>query len=200
MADGYEHAAWPILQSTAAVCGYRTGQTACSWPSTIERYRYRKSVEQVLPWGGWTVLATGNDHFSRQLASYEDAWLRENDQTHRPGWDPIFFKPCALISTFNFNVKCTKKTFHHTKHPDFDPSSLATTSTWEAETWYALLCRIDLDPQKVSARKDLIYEIRIWLWAHKQYPDGRYKVARSRRNRARFEKKSRLEVPCHVPR
>ena len=25
------------------------------------------------------------------MASYEDAWLRENDQTHRPGWVPTFF-------------------------------------------------------------------------------------------------------------
>ena len=27
------------------------------------------------------------------MASYEDAWLRENDQTHRPGWNStsLFF-------------------------------------------------------------------------------------------------------------
>ena len=61
-----------------------------------------------------------------------------------------------------------KKLFHQTKYPDFDPSSFATISTWEAETWYALLCRIDLEPQKVSARTDSIYEIRILLWAYKQ--------------------------------
>ena len=53
-----------------------------------------------------------------------------------------------------------KKTLSPRKVPDFDPSPLATISTWEAETWYALLCRIDLEPQKVSARTDSIYEIR----------------------------------------
>ena len=42
---------------------------------------------------------------------------------------------------------------------DFDPSSLATMSTWEAKTWCALLCRIDLEPQGVSARAGPIYEI-----------------------------------------
>ena len=26
-----------------------------------------------------------------KVASYEDAWLRENDQTHRRGWVPTFF-------------------------------------------------------------------------------------------------------------
>jgi hypothetical protein len=26
-----------------------------------------------------------------KVASYEDAWLRENDQTHHPGWVPTFF-------------------------------------------------------------------------------------------------------------
>ena len=26
-----------------------------------------------------------------KVASYEDAWLRENDQTHRPGWNSTFF-------------------------------------------------------------------------------------------------------------
>ena len=26
-----------------------------------------------------------------EVASYEDAWLRENDQAHRPGWNSIFF-------------------------------------------------------------------------------------------------------------
>jgi len=63
-----------------------------------------------------------------------------------------------------------KKLFHYTKYPDFDPSSLATIDTWEAETWYALLRRIDLEPQKVLARTDTIYEMRILLWAYKQYP------------------------------
>ena len=109
------------------------------------------------------VLTTRSDHCSRKSASYEDTWLRENDQTHRSGWVPTFFSPCALIFTFNFNFKCTKKTFHLTKYPDFDPSSLATISTWEAETWYALLCRIDLEPKKKSARTDPIYEIRMVL-------------------------------------
>ena len=41
--------------------------------------------------------------------------------------------------------------------------------TWEAKTWCALLCRIDLEPQEVFARTDPIYEIRIVLWAYKQY-------------------------------
>jgi len=62
-----------------------------------------------------------------------------------------------------------KKTLSPRKVPDFDPSPLATISTWEAETWYALLCRIDLGPQKVSARTDSIYEIRTVHWAYKQY-------------------------------
>ena len=62
-----------------------------------------------------------------------------------------------------------KKLFHHTKYPDFDPSSLATISTWEAEIWCALLCRIDLEPQEVLARTDLIYKIRIVLWAYTHY-------------------------------
>ena len=26
-----------------------------------------------------------------KVASYEDAWLREDDQAHRPGWVPNFF-------------------------------------------------------------------------------------------------------------
>ena len=51
---------------------------------------------------------------------------------------------------------------------DFDPSPLATMSTWETKTRCALLCRIDLEPLEVSARTDLIYEIRIVLWAYKQ--------------------------------
>ena len=63
-----------------------------------------------------------------------------------------------------------KKLFHHTKYPDFDPSSLATISTWKSKTWYALLCSIDYEPQKkVSARTDSILEIRIVLWAYKEY-------------------------------
>ena len=61
-----------------------------------------------------------------------------------------------------------KKLFHYTKYPDFDPSSLATIDTREAETWYALLCCIDLEPQNFSARTDSIYEMRIVLWAYKQ--------------------------------
>ena len=71
----------------------------------------------------------------------------------------------------NFNFKCTKNSFTTQNTPDFDPSSLATIDTWEAETWYALLCCIDLEPHKVSARTDLIYEMRILLWAYKQYGD-----------------------------
>ena len=31
------------------------------------------------------VLATRSDHCSQKSASYEDAWLRENDQTYRSG-------------------------------------------------------------------------------------------------------------------
>ena len=41
-----------------------------------------------------------------KVASYEDAWLRENDQTHRPGWVQTFVLPCASFFTFNFNSKC----------------------------------------------------------------------------------------------
>ena len=26
-----------------------------------------------------------------EVASYEDAWLRENDQTHRPSWNCTFY-------------------------------------------------------------------------------------------------------------
>ena len=26
-----------------------------------------------------------------KVASYEDAWLRENDQTHRPSWNSAIF-------------------------------------------------------------------------------------------------------------
>ena len=33
--DGHEHAVWPMQY-----CGYCMGQTACSWPLAIERYRY----------------------------------------------------------------------------------------------------------------------------------------------------------------
>ena len=74
------------------------------------------------------------------------------------------FLPRAHYSLPSPSTSSAQKLFHHTKYPDFDPSSLATISTWEAETWYALLCRIDLEPQKVSARTDSIYEIRIVLW------------------------------------
>ena len=35
------------------------------------------------------------------MASYEDAWLRENDQTHRPGWVPTFFNRAHWSSTSN---------------------------------------------------------------------------------------------------
>ena len=65
-----------------------------------------------------------------------------------------------------------KKLFHFKKYPNFDPSSLATIGTWEAETCYAYLCYIDLGPQKVLARPDTIYEIRILLWAYIQYHEG----------------------------
>ena len=37
------------------------------------------------------VLATRSDHCSQKSASYEDAWLRENDQTHRPSWNSTYF-------------------------------------------------------------------------------------------------------------
>ena len=80
-----------------------------------------------------------------------------------------FFFPVRIDLHLQLQLQVHKKLFHLTKYPDFDPSSLATISTWEAETWYALLCRIDLEPQKFSARTDSIYEIRIVLWAYKQY-------------------------------
>ena len=35
------------------------------------------------------------------MASYEDAWLRENDQTHRPGLNSIFFNRAHRSSTSN---------------------------------------------------------------------------------------------------
>ena len=31
-----------------------------------------------------------------KMASYEDAWLRENDQTHRPGLNSTFFFPVRI--------------------------------------------------------------------------------------------------------
>ena len=74
----------------------------------------------------------------------------------------LFF-PVRIDLHLQLQLQVHKKLFHHTKYPDFDPSSLATISTWEAETWYALLCRIDLEPQKFSARTDPIYEIRMVL-------------------------------------
>ena len=35
------------------------------------------------------------------MASYEDAWLRENDQTHRPGFNSTFFNRAHRSSTSN---------------------------------------------------------------------------------------------------
>ena len=35
------------------------------------------------------------------MASYEDAWLRENDQTHRPGLNSTFFYRAHRSSTSN---------------------------------------------------------------------------------------------------
>ena len=74
----------------------------------------------------------------------------------------LFF-PVRIDLHLQLQLQVHKKN-HRKKYPDFDPSSLATISTWEA-----LLCRIDLEPQKFSARTGLIYEIRIVLWAYKQY-------------------------------
>ena len=43
---------------------------------------------------------------STKIGPDEDAWLRENDQTHQPDWVPtFFFLPCALIFNFKFNFK-----------------------------------------------------------------------------------------------
>ena len=39
------------------------------------------------------------------MTSYEDAWLRENDQTHRLGLNSTFFLPCASIFNFKFKFK-----------------------------------------------------------------------------------------------
>ena len=76
----------------------------------------------------------------------------------------FFFSPVRIDLHLQLQLQVHKKTFFTTQNtPDFDPSSLATISTWEAETWYALLCRIDLEPQKFSARTDPIYEIRMVL-------------------------------------
>ena len=82
----------------------------------------------------------------------------------------LFF-PVRIDLHLQLQLQVHNKLFHHTKYPDFDPSSLATISTWEAETWYALLCRIDLEILSLNffkARTDSIYEIRIVLWAYKQ--------------------------------
>jgi len=45
------------------------------------------------------------------MAPYEDAWLRENDQTHRSGWVPILFLTCALIFTSNSTSSSTVSYF-----------------------------------------------------------------------------------------
>ena len=85
----------------------------------------------------------------------------------------LLFFTVRIDLHLQLQLQVHKKLFHHTKYPDFDPSSLATISTREAETWYALLCCIDLEPQIFSARTDPIYEIRIVLWAYKQYGEAR---------------------------
>ena len=78
-----------------------------------------------------------------------------------------FFCTVRIDIHLQLQLQVHKKLFHYTKYPDFDPSSLATIDTWEAETWYALLHRIDIEPQKVLARTDSTYEIRILLWAYR---------------------------------
>ena len=72
-----------------------------------------------------------------KVASYEGAWLRENDQTHRPGWVIIFFA-VRIDLHLQLQLQVHKKLFHHTKYPDCDLSSLAAISTWEAGAWCAL--------------------------------------------------------------
>ena len=41
------------------------------------------------------------------MASYEDAWLRENDQTHRPGLNSTFFYRAHRSSTSNSTSSST---------------------------------------------------------------------------------------------
>jgi len=71
-----------------------------------------------------------------------------------------FFFTVRIDLQLQIQLQVHKKLFHHTKYPDFDPSSSAAISTWEAETWYELLCRIDLEPHFFKAPTDSIYEIR----------------------------------------
>jgi len=40
-----------------------------------------------------------------KVASYEDAWLRENDQTHRPGWNSTFFFTVRIDLCLHFQLK-----------------------------------------------------------------------------------------------
>ena len=82
--------------------------------------------------------------------------------------ESYFFLPVRIDLHLQLQLQVHKNSFSTQNTPDFDPSSLATIDTWEAETWYALLCCIDLEPQKVSARTDSTYEMRILLWAYKQ--------------------------------
>ena len=62
---------------------------------------------------------------SMKMASYGDAWLRENDQTHRPGLNSTFFLPCASIFNFkfNFDVGILKKCLLY-HHPEIAPPGL----------------------------------------------------------------------------
>ena len=40
-----------------------------------------------------------------KVASYEDAWLRENDQTHRPGWNLTLFKTVRIDLCLQLQLK-----------------------------------------------------------------------------------------------
>ena len=73
--------------------------------------------------------------------------------------------PVRIDIHLQLQLQVHKNSFTTQNTPDFDPSSLATIDTWEAKTWYALLCCIDLEPQFFLARTDSIYEMRILLWA-----------------------------------
>ena len=63
----------------------------------------------------------------------------------------LFFYTVRIDIHLQLQLQVHKKLFHYTKYPDFGPSSLATIDTWKAGTWYALLCYIDLEPQKTSS-------------------------------------------------
>ena len=92
MVDGYEHAA-----------------VIASAKPRVRSYQPSKDIGTQLRLSGFghgkdeKVLTSRSDHFSKKSALYEDTWLSENDQTHRPGWVPTFFYraywPSPLTST-----------------------------------------------------------------------------------------------------